>query len=522
MPTARTSNSKRKAVSTNGSDPSTVEREYVDVLIVGGGLSGIGAAAHLSKLCPNKSYAVLEARDRTGGTWDLFRYPGIRSDSDMFTLGYDFKPWEEAKAIADGPSILSYIRETAREYGVEEKIRINHRVVSAAWSTERARWTVTVDRIDTGETIEIECGFLHFCAGYYDYDSGYMPEFPGIESFKGTTIHPQHWPENFDYTGKRVVIIGSGATAITLVPAMAREAGHVTMLQRSPSYIFTLPARDPIADFLRRVLPSKLAYNVVRAKNVFLAMATFQLSRRRPSFVKKVIRASVARQLPDDYDVDKHFKPSYNPWDQRVCLVPDGDFFRSIRKGKASVVTDQIETFTEDGIQLKSGEKIEADVIVAATGLNLKFLGGATGTIDGEPLDLASRISYNGSMLSGVPNAAYTVGYTNASWTLKADLVSRYICRLLNHMDEHGYNVCTPQAPAPGTKTEPIIDFSSGYVLRAIDKLPKQGETAPWRLRQNYPLDVITFRRSDLDDGTMRFDRVKVAADTKSAATVAA
>lgn len=520
MPSARTS--KRKPQSTNGSDPSHGGREYLDVLIVGGGLSGIGAAVHLSRLCPNKSYAVLEARDRTGGTWDLFRYPGIRSDSDMFTLGYDFKPWKEAKAIADGPSILSYIRETAQEHGVEEKIRTNHRVVSAAWSTEDARWTVSVDRLDTGETIEIECNFLHFCAGYYDYDSGYMPEFPGVESFEGTLIHPQKWPEDFDYSGKRVVIIGSGATAITLVPAMAREASHVTMLQRSPSYIFTLPARDPIADVLRRYLPAKVAYNIVRAKNVFLAMATFQLSRRRPSFVKKVIRASVSRQLPDGYDIDKHFKPTYNPWDQRVCLVPDGDFFRSIRKGKATVVTDQIERFTKDGILLKSGERIAADVVVSATGLNLKFLGGAGGTIDGQQLALSERISYNGAMLSGVPNAAYTVGYTNASWTLKADLVSRYICRLLNHMDENGYNVCTPEAPAPGTKTEPIIDFSSGYVLRAVDQLPKQGERAPWRLRQNYPLDVLTFRRSDLDDGSMNFQRVAVRKGTKSAPNVAA
>lgn len=499
-----------KAPSSNGSDP-TVEREYVDVLIVGGGLSGIGAAVHLSKECPNKSYAILEMRERTGGTWDLFQYPGIRSDSDMFTLGYDFKPWKEAKAIADGPSILNYIRETATEYGIDEKIRTGHKVVAADWSSERAVWTVTVERADSGETVEFECAFLHFCSGYYNYDSGYLPEFPGYDKFKGKLIHPQHWPEDYDYAGKKVVVIGSGATAITIVPAMARDAEHVTMLQRSPTYIFTLPARDPIADFLRRVLPAKAAYNIVRAKNVFLAMATFQLSRRAPGLVKKVIRKSVSAQLPSDYPIDRDFKPSYNPWDQRVCLVPDGDFFRSIRRGKASIVTDEIETFTETGIKLKSGEEIVADVIVTATGLNLQFLGGAEGTIDGEPIELSERISYNGSMLSGVPNAAYTVGYTNASWTLKADLVSKYICRLLNHMDRAGYDVCTPQPPPPGAKTEPIIDFSSGYVLRALDKLPKQAEKAPWRLRQNYPLDVITFRRSDLDDGTLKFERVSGA-----------
>ncbi len=497
------------------------KREHTDVLIVGGGLSGIGAAVHLSKECPSKSYVILEARDRTGGTWDLFRYPGIRSDSDMFTLGYDFKPWEEAKAIADGPSILSYIRDTAREYNVEDKIRTNHKVTGAEWSSNEAQWIVTVERGVEGNVVEMSCDFLHFCSGYYDYDGGYLPEFPGFDRFKGQLIHPQHWPEDFDHAGKRVVVIGSGATAITLVPAMAREAKHVTMLQRSPSYIFTLPAKDPIADFLRRALPAKIAYSVVRAKNVFLAMATFQLSRRRPGFVKKVIRESVKRQLPDDFDVDKHFKPTYNPWDQRVCLVPDGDFFRSIRKHKASIVTDEIETFTETGIQLKSGETIEADAIVTATGLNLKFLGGAEVRIDGEVIELADRVSYNGSMLSGLPNAAYTVGYTNASWTLKADLVSKYVCRLINHMDEHDYNVCTPQPPDPSAKLEPIIDFSSGYVLRALDQLPKQGDKKPWRLHQNYPLDVLMFKRGSLTDGTMKFERVTPRAEQVSAAVAA-
>lgn len=439
----------------------------------------------------------------------------------MFTLGYDFKPWEEAKAIADGPSILSYIRDTAREYGIEEKIRTNHKVIGAEWSSSEALWIVTVERATEGDVVEMTCNFLHFCSGYYDYDSGYLPEFPGFDRFKGQLIHPQHWPEDFDHTGKRVVVIGSGATAITLVPAMAREAQHVTMLQRSPSYIFTLPAKDPIADFLRRVLPAKLAYSLVRGKNVFLAMATFQLSRRRPGFVKKVIRESVKRQLPDDFDVDKHFKPTYNPWDQRVCLVPDGDFFRSIRKQKASIVTDEIETFTETGIQLKSGETIEADAIVTATGLNLKFLGGASVRIDGEIVELADRVSYNGSMLSGLPNAAYTVGYTNASWTLKADLVSKYVCRLINYMDDHNYNVCTPQPPNPSAKLEPIIDFSSGYVLRSVDKLPKQGDKKPWRLHQNYPLDVLMFKRGSLTDGTMKFDRVTPRTEQVSAAVAA-
>ena len=479
--------------------------DHVDVLIVGAGLSGIGAAHHLQDKCPGKTYAILEARDAIGGTWDLFRYPGIRSDSDMYTLGYSFRPWEEAKSIADGPSILNYVRATAAEGGIERHIRFGHRVVRAEWSTADSRWTVEAQRTDTGESVEITCGFLFMCTGYYSYASGYKPDFEGRERFDGPVIHPQEWPEDLDYAGKRVVVIGSGATAVTLVPAMAETAAHVTMLQRSPSYILTLPAEDPIANGLRRILPSKLAYSIVRWKNVLLTTVFYQLSRRRPKLVKAVIRKGVQRQLPKGYDVDKHFRPTYNPWDQRVCLVPNGDLFRAIRNESASVVTDRIETFTERGLKLESGQELEADVIVTATGLDLVPFGGLSMAVDGEEIELPTRLAYKGMMLEGVPNAAAALGYTNASWTLKCDLTCEYVCRLLTHMDEHGYAKCTPLNDDPGVAPEPFIDFSSGYVLRAIDKFPKQGSKAPWRLYQNYARDIVTLRFGALEDGTMAF-----------------
>jgi len=480
--------------------------EHVDVLIVGAGLSGIGAACHLQTDCPGKTYAILEAREASGGTWDLFRYPGIRSDSDMFTLGYAFQPWTEARAIADGPSILNYIRETAREHGVERRIRYGRRVVRASWSSAEARWTVEVERAEDGEREQLTCSFLYGCTGYYRYDEGYSPEFPGAERFSGRIVHPQHWPQDLDYAGKRVVVIGSGATAVTLIPAMAEQgAGHVTMLQRSPSYVFSLPGSDPLAELIRRWLPPKRAYPIVRWKNVLMASLMYQLSRRRPEFMKRLLRRGVEARLPAGFDVDRHFRPSYEPWDQRLCLVPDGDLFKTIRDGKASIVTDQIETFTETGIRLASGEELAADVIVTATGLNLLVFGGIGLEVDGREVAVSETVGYKGIMFSGLPNLALTLGYTNASWTLKADLAASWVCRLLNHMDAHGYAVVTPRRPDPSEPVHPFIDLRSGYVLRSIDQLPKQGARHPWRLHQNYPRDVLLLKRGAIDDGSLEF-----------------
>jgi monooxygenase len=481
--------------------------EHVDVLVIGGGLSGVGAGCHLQMNCPDKTFAILEARDAIGGTWDLFRYPGIRSDSDMFTLGYNFYPWKQAKSIADGPSIRGYINETADEFGVRDAVRLNHRAVRAEWSSDDARWTVDVERSDTGESFQMTCNFLYACTGYYRYDEGYTPEFTGTGRFGGEIIHPQQWPEDFDYSGKRVVVIGSGATAVTLVPAMADRAAHVTMLQRSPSYVVSLPGRDPLARLLRKVLPTRLVYPVVRWKNVLVAMAFFQLSRRRPRFVKGLIRKAVERRLPEGFDVKTHFTPSYNPWDQRVCLVPDDDLFQVLSDGRASIVTDRIETFTETGLKLESGKELEADAIVTATGLNLLAIGGIELKVDGERIDLANTVGYKGMMLSGVPNLAIALGYTNASWTLKCDLCSHYVCRLINYMDEHGYAQAMPLEPDPSLPREPFIDFNSGYVVRSIHKFPKQGPRAPWRLYQNYPRDIGLLKRGPLADEGIRFSR---------------
>jgi monooxygenase len=489
--------------------PSVKEKpaEHVDVLIVGAGLSGVGAACHLRSTHPGRSYAILEARDAIGGTWDLFRYPGIRSDSDMYTLGYSFKPWKDAKAIADGPSILEYINETAQENGVLDNIRFQHRVVHAEWSSENSLWTVEAERTDSDEAVRFTCNFLLMCTGYYRYDKGFTPDFPGIEKFEGQVVHPQLWPEDLDYTGKRVVVIGSGATAVTLVPAMSEQAEHVTMLQRSPSYVVSLPAQDPIANFLRRRLPAKLAYAIVRWKNVLITTTFFQLSRRAPGFIRKAIRRGVERQLPRDYAVDTHFNPRYNPWDQRVCLVPDGDLFNAISAGRASVVTDTIDTFTAKGIKLASGDELEADLVVTATGLNLLPLGGMTFNVDGRDVDISKTVGYKGMMFSGVPNMAIGIGYTNASWTLKCDLTFEYVCRLLAYMDAHGYTQATPQEPDPSLPREPFIDLKSGYVMRAIDKFPQQGPHAPWRLYQNYARDIWLLRRGPVEDEGIRFSR---------------
>ncbi len=493
--------------------------EHIDVLIVGAGLSGIGAGVHLQRNCPGRSYAILEARDRIGGTWDLFRYPGIRSDSDMYTLGYSFKPWEDAKAIADGASILRYVEQTAREHRIDERIRFDHRVVRSQWSSREARWTVEAERGDTGESIQLTCDFLLMCSGYYRYDEGYTPEFPGTERFAGRIVHPQQWSEEIEYAGKRVVVIGSGATAITLVPAMAGEAAHVTMLQRSPSYVVSLPAEDRIANRLRRALPAKTAYAIARWKNVLRTMASFQLARRRPATMKALLRKALEKQLPVGYDIDTHFKPRYDPWDQRLCLVPDGDLFAAIRAGRASVVTDRIETFTERGIALASGEELEADLVVTATGLNLMMFGGMEIAVDGREVELGQTMSYRGMMLSGVPNLAFAVGYTNASWTLKCDLTCEYVCRLLNHMAAHGYRVCTPRRD-PTVAELPFLDFSSGYILRTIDQFPKQGSKAPWRLYQNYALDILSLKRAAIADDALEFSKAGAAIETATPVAV--
>jgi cation diffusion facilitator CzcD-associated flavoprotein CzcO len=486
--------------------------EHLDVLIVGAGLSGIGAACHLQADSPGKSFAILESRDAIGGTWDLFRYPGIRSDSDMFTLGYSFRPWEEAKAIADGPSILKYIEDTARDHGVRDKVRLHHKVASASWSSADARWTVDVERTDTGETLQLSCSFLLSTTGYYRYDEGFTPEFPGRERFQGTVVHPQHWPEDLDYRGKKVVVIGSGATAVTLVPSMAPETEHITMLQRSPTYIIALPAKDPVADVLRKRLPAKVAYAIVRWKNVTMTTGSFILSRKFPRAMRRFFTEGVKRQLPAGTTIEPHFSPKYDPWDQRVCLVPDGDLFKALRAGTASIVTDRIATFTETGIELESGDVLEADIVITATGLNLELLGGIEFTVDDRKVDLSETVGYKGMMFSGVPNLAAAIGYTNASWTLKCDLTCEYVCRLLNHMDAHGYAKVTPTPPPPGEPTLPFIDLASGYVQRSVDKFPKQGSRAPWRLYQNYARDIWLLRRGELDDGVLKFESAGVEA----------
>ena len=493
--------------------------EHVDVLVVGAGLSGIGAACQLSARCPSKTFTIVERRENMGGTWDLFRYPGIRSDSDMFTLGYSFRLWKESEAIADGEDIRKYIRETAEEYGVDEKIHYEHRVLRAEWSSAEARWTVDIEKPD-GSVSQISCSFLYGNTGYYNYDEGFTPEFEGRERFTGaggTIIHPQHWPEDLDYTGKRVVIIGSGATAVTLVPAMAPDTEHVTMLQRSPTYIVALPNRDAIGELISKVLPDRMTFPIVRWKNVLQTMAFFQLSRRVPGVVRRFLQGGVKRQLPD-YDIDPNFVPTYNPWDQRVCLVPDGDLFRAIRHGDASVVTDTIETFTEKGLTLVSGTELEADIIITATGLNLQVAGGIEMVVDGVAIDPRQTVGYKGMMLSGIPNFAMTLGYTNASWTLKADLVSEYVCRLLNHMDEQGYAYFTPVGPGPEVETVPFIDLKAGYVLRSIEDLPRQGVRSPWRLNQNYPLDLALIRHGKLEDEGITFSPAPQAAPRERSA----
>ena len=477
--------------------------EHLDVLIVGAGISGIDAAYHLQKRCPAKSWAIVEARDAIGGTWDLFRYPGVRSDSDMYTLGFPFRPWTGEKAIADGAAIRDYVEATAREFGIDARIRFGHRVAGASWSSAEARWTVAVEAGGVARTIS--CSFLFLCSGYYDYAGGYRPEWPGEAAYGGRIVHPQHWPEDLDHAGKRIIVIGSGATAVTLVPALAQDAAHVTMLQRSPTYIVARPSRDGIARWLQRRLPLKAADRATRWKNVLLGIFFFSRARKRPEQVKAAILRLAADALPSGYDVERDFAPAYNPWDQRLCLVPDGDLFAAISDGRAAVVTDSIERFTATGVALASGAAIEADVVVTATGLAVKLLGGIDLAVDGARVDVADRLSYKGMMLSDVPNLALSFGYTNASWTLKCDLTSRYVCRLLNHMDRRGHRICVAEPGADPVERRPMLEFSSGYVRRAEGSLPSQGARAPWRVHQNYLKDLLAMRFRPVADSAMAF-----------------
>ena len=478
---------------------------HLDVLVVGAGLSGIGAGHYLQTECPWASYAIYEARDALGGTWDLFRYPGIRSDSDMHTLGYSFRPWDGEKSIADGDSILQYIKDTAKDSGVDAHIHFNHRITAADWSTSDSLWHITAERTDTDETLHLTAGFLFSCSGYYRYDQGYLPDFEGMDDFAGTVVHPQAWPEDLDVTGKRMVVIGSGATAMTLVPALARSAAHVTMLQRSPTYVASLPEKSPVVALLRKLLPAKQAGVAAKWFNALMTQAFYNVSRRYPQVVRRLLLKGLERQLPEGYDIATHFTPSYDPWDQRFCAVPNGDLFKSIREGTTSVVTDQIERFTENGLLLTSGSELEADIIVTATGLQLLFLGGIALSVDGEAVDPASRLTYKGMMLEGIPNMAIAIGYTNASWTLKCDLTCDYVCRLLNHMHERGQTQCVPRNYNGSVGSGPILGLTSGYIQRSAHLLPKQGSVHPWKVHQSYLRDYRALKMSEIDDSFMEF-----------------
>jgi monooxygenase len=484
------------------------ETEYFDILVVGSGLSGIGAGYYLQTQCPSKSFAILEARDAIGGTWDLFRYPGIRSDSDLYTFGFSFSPWRDDKAIADGPLIHDYLHKTVADYELNKRIRFQQKVIGANWNSDRLEWAVDVLAGQEGVPIQYKCKFLYLCTGYYDFDEGYLPSWPGVESFKGRLVHPQHWPEDLDYSGRHVVVIGSGATAVTLVPAMAQSAAHVTMLQRSPTYIVALPAKDRIANWLRRNLPARLAHGLARWKNILLTMFFYNMARIRPHGTKKEILRLAKESLPPEFEAERHLSPRYNPWDQRLCLVPDGDLFKAIRSGRALIVTCEIETFTETGIRTRSGEELNADIIVTATGLKLKLMGGMQLALDGKPVDLSKSYIYKGMMLSDVPNFAFSMGYTNASWTLKCELIARYFCRIVNHMQRRDFAAVTPEVHGDVGEA-PAVNLTSGYIQRALAHLPKQGTRKPWKLYQNYALDLLSLKYGSIEDGALRFMRPK-------------
>jgi len=473
-----------------------LDREHCDVIIVGAGLSGVGAAYRLQTMCPGKTYAILEARDAVGGTWDLFRYPGIRSDSDMYTLSFPYRPWTNRKSIADGDDIRSYIEDAVDEYGIDKNIKFGHRVDRAAWSSEDARWTVT--SLVNGQEITQTASFLYLCSGYYSYNEAYQPEFAGLDSYEGQVIHPQFWPEDLDYAGKEVVIIGSGATAVTLIPSLAEKAKHVTMLQRSPTYILSQPAEDKLANVMRKVMPAKLAQRAIRRKNATLAIGLYMWCKRFPKLATKILIGQSKRQLPEGYDL-KNFTPSYNPWDQRLCLVPNGDLYKTIRRGEASITTDHIKSFTPTGIALESGEHLDADVVITATGLKVVAFGELSLTVDGKAIKANELHVYKGLMFSGMPNFAWCVGYTNASWTLRADLSTQYVCRYINHLDENGYAFGMPDPKGASGQPRPILDLTSGYVTRVADTLPQQGSNSPWTIRQNWLLDSRDMRRTDLE-----------------------
>ena len=480
----------------------------IDVLVVGAGLSGIGAAYHLQKKCPETSFLILEGRENIGGTWDLFKYPGIRSDSDMYTLGYNFKPWKEQKAIADAPSILKYLNETVEEFNLKSKIRFGKYVKKARWSSDSNQWTVDIEDKKTGKFSQILCSFIFMCSGYYSYKEGYTPHFEGKENFKGDIIHPQKWDPSFDYSNKKIVVIGSGATAVTIVPEMAKTAKHVTMLQRSPTYVVAAPEKDNLANKLRKYLPLKFTYWFIRWRNILRQQYYFRLCKKYPKGVKNVIIREVKKKLGNDFDVKTHFTPKYNPWDQRMCLVPDGDLFEQINQGKASVVTDHIKNFTENGILLKSGKELKADVIITATGLNLEMLSTVEFFIDNKSVDISKTVTYKGMMYSGIPNLASTFGYTNASWTLGADLTSEYVCRVINHMKRNNYDVVCPK-PNIGIEADPdYLNLTSGYIKRSINIFPKQGKKAPWRNNQNYLIDIFQMKYGRIDDGEISFEKI--------------
>ena len=476
---------------------------HKDIIIVGAGISGIGAGYNLQKSCPDKSFAILEGREALGGTWDLFKYPGVRSDSDMHTLGFRFKPWIHKKAIADGPSILKYLNETVDDYNLREKITYNQKVIASNWVSDSSIWELTVD--DNGQEISMSCNFLFLCGGYYSYDKPYMPDFPGMDEFNGRVIHPQFWDESLDYSNKKVVVIGSGATAVTLVPAIAESAKQTTMLQRSPSYVISAPAEDSWNNALNKIFPVKFTYFVIRWKNILRTIIGFYLSRKYPERIKERLINLVREELGQDFDVEKHFTPSYKPWDQRMCLVPDGDLFSAIKDNRANVVTDTIDTFTPTGILLNSGNEIEADIVISATGIELNALNDINVSVDGLKVEANRKLSYKGMMLSGVPNLAISFGYVNSSWTLRADLTCEYVCRLINTMDKEGCAACSPEEDLNALVEDDYIDFTSGYVQRALDRLPKQGKKSPWRNYQNYLLDIFYVRLFSIKDSTLRF-----------------